>query len=425
MRLAILFLCSLLPCIAEVTFTRDVAPLLQEKCQQCHRPNDIGPFELLTYDDAVTWAEDIKRVIENRIMPPWKPVRGHGEFKGDFSLTDEQRVTILNWVAAGTPMGDPADMPETKIQTSKWELGEPDLVLQMPEAFDVPRAKDIYRCFVIPSGLEQDRYLTAVQVSPGNRGIVHHTLLFVDAKGQARKLDEQDEGPGYSCFGGPGFDLGFSLASLLAGTTGMVGAWVPGMRSSSLPEGIGIHVPKGADIVMQMHYFPNGKPGPDQSEIGFYWAKEPVNKRLRFVPLVDLDLEIPAGAKAHQEGMSAVIPPLLDATAISIGGHMHRIGRQIKIEKTDRERNTESLLYIDNWDFNWQNFYLFKEPVKLPSGTTLRLTCIYDNSDENPSNPNNPLKTVRWGEGTEDEMCLAFLGVTFDLENLAPKSQRK
>ncbi|HYZ85061.1 MAG TPA: hypothetical protein VE621_11690, partial [Bryobacteraceae bacterium] len=221
MRRPALILLSLIPALplaAETTFTRDVAPIIQAKCQHCHRPNDIAPFELLTYEDAVTWAADIQRVIENRIMPPWKPVDGHGSFQGNYGLKDEERVTILNWIAAGTPQGDPADMPPNAVERSKWELGEPDLVVSMPEPFEVPRAKDVYRCFVVPSNLESDQYITAVQVAPGNRALTHHTIIYADTRGQARKLDEQDEGPGYNCFGGPGFDLGFNITSFLAGT---------------------------------------------------------------------------------------------------------------------------------------------------------------------------------------------------------------
>jgi hypothetical protein len=427
MRRNALLLVSLfasIPAWAEVTFTRDVAPILQSKCQTCHRPNDIGPFELLTYDDAVMWAADIQRVVENKIMPPWKPVEGHGTFKNNFGLTESERVTLLNWIAAGTPQGDPADMPEPKVERSKWELGDPDMIVRMPEEYDIPRQKDVYRCFVIPSGLEQDQYLTAMQVAPGNRGMVHHTILYVDTQGKARKLDEADEGPGYSCFGGPGFDLGFNITSFLAGSGGMIGAWAPGLRAAHLPEGVGIHVPAGSDIVVEMHYFPNGRRGTDQSEVGLYWSKVPVNKRFRFLPLVDQDLNIPAGAKAHREGLDIVVPPFLDMTAITIGPHMHKIGTKIQVQVTDRRGDTQSLVRIDDWDFDWQNNYLFEKPIPLPSGTRARLTCEYNNSDENPNNPSNPVKDVRWGEGSEDEMCLAFVGITFDRENLAPQNRR-
>lgn len=409
-----------LTCTAQPTYSKEVSRLIQSKCQGCHRPNDIAPFALMSYDDAVTWADDMKRVLTDKIMPPWKPVPGHGEFRDSYGLSDDERQTMLDWIAAGTPQGDPADMPDVTPVTGDWQLGDPDLVLQMQQSFDVPRQKDIYRCFVIPTGLDADKYVSAVQVLPGNRQIVHHVILFLDTSGSAEKLDGRDGNPGYSCFGGPGFDIGgdvSNLASLLDLGIGL-GAWVPGMRVRPLPDGIGLFLPKKAKIVMQVHYYPAGKPGPDQTKVGLYFSQKPVDQRLRYIPIVNTTFKIQPGDANKVVTASFPIPFLLDAHAIQIAPHMHLLGRQIKIELQEKNKDPQDLIYINDWDFNWQGFYNFATPVALPSGSTLKLTCNFDNTADNPKNPSDPLKVVGWGESTEDEMCLGFLGVTFDREHL-------
>ncbi len=403
---------------AQPTFSSDVAPIMQAKCQGCHRPGDIAPFPLMTYDDASTWSDDIQRVVSQKIMPPWKPVPGHGDFRGDFELTDAERQTILDWIAGGIPQGDPANMPAPLPDTGPWQLGDPDLVLQMPQVFDVPRKQDTYRCFVIPTGLTADQWVTGVQVLPGNRQIVHHVILYVDQSGTADKLDGQDGNPGYDCYGGPGFDL-FGGGNLVAALnlTASLGGWVPGSRVQPLPDGVGMLLTKDARIVMQVHYFPNGRPGPDQTQVGLYFAKTPIQQRMRYFPLVNTTFQIPPGASDYPVTDSFTVPFFLDAHAIQIVPHMHLLGRQIQVTMTQGDQSSD-MVYIDDWDFNWQGFYTYKTPVALPAGTTVKLTCHFDNTADNPKNPNDPLKVVTWGEGTQDEMCLAFLGLTFDREQL-------
>jgi hypothetical protein len=406
---------------AQPTYSREVSRITQAKCAICHRPNDIAPFSLLTFEDASTWAEDIKRVVENRIMPPWKPVPGHGNFKDNYGLTEEERQILLDWVAAGAPEGDEADLPEPKPDTGEWHLGEPDKIVQMTEAFEVPRKKDVYRCFVIPTDLDDDKYVTAVQVLPGNKQIVHHVLLFIDSTGEGEKLDARDEGPGYECYGGPGFIDGGVVGSVATALdlVGGLGGWVPGMRAQPLPEGVALFLPKRAKIVMQVHYYPGGRPGPDQTRVGLYYSKTPVEKRLRYLPILNSSFKIQPGENDRNVTAEFRVPFFAPAKVIQIAPHMHLLGRKIKVEMTSRGE-TETLIAIDDWDFNWQGFYTYEEPVKVPGNSLVRLTCNFDNSEGNPRNPSNPLKEVGWGEGTEDEMCLAFLGVTLDFENLLP-----
>jgi hypothetical protein len=270
---------------AEPTYSREVSRIMQVKCQRCHRPNDIAPFPLTNYAEVKEWVQDIEHAVEERQMPPWKPEPGHGEFRDNFGLTDEERQTMLAWAKAGGPEGDLADMPEPLPERSEWHLGDPDHIIRMPEEFKAPRGRDTYRCFVLPTGLDEDKYLTAVQVLPGNKRIVHHVLLFVDATGAAERLDADDPEPGYNCFGGLGIDVGMGLTEFDAAS--VIGGWVPGMRTQLLPEGVGIKLSKRAKVIMQVHYFGGSQGGDDQTTAGLYFANKPVERRMFYLPLAN------------------------------------------------------------------------------------------------------------------------------------------
>ncbi len=420
------------------TYSKEVSRIIQEKCQTCHRPDDVAPFPLLTYDDAATWAPDIERVVTSRRMPPWKPVDDHAKFKGFRGLTDEQRQTMIDWVQAGAPEGDPADLPEALPNTGQWVLGQPDLELQMAESYTPPRGKDMYRCFVLPTGLTENKYISAIDVQPGRRSVVHHVILYLDSSGDAEKLDAADEGPGYTCYGGPGTSLSagntnlsnLNLSSLLQ-IGGNLGGWAPGQRPEKLPDGTAMYLEQNTRIVMQVHYYSTRASGDDQTKMGLYFSQVPVERRLIWMPIVPLDsrgrlsMTIPAGAKDVDIHADFSIPPipLFDLTAVAVYPHMHLLGTRIKLEVERPRENAEQMIAIDNWDFNWQGPYQYNEPVKVPAGSKVRLTCTYDNSIDNPRNPAVSPRTITWGEGTEDEMCLAFVGITFDRENLLPLNQ--
>jgi len=405
--------------LAQPTFSKDISRIIQGKCQQCHRDGDVAPFAMNGYDDLVTWSDDIVRVLETRIMPPWKPVAGHGTFKDAFNLTDDERNTMLSWLKNGMPQGDLADMPDITPPSGTWQLGDPDMVIKMPQVFNVPRTKDLYRCFVIPTDFDTQQFVSAVQVVPGNRQIVHHVILYIDTTGNADKLDGQDGQPGYTCFGGPGDGVATTLGNILGG-------WVPGQRTRPLPDGIAVALPPKARVVMQVHYYPGGKPGPDQTQVGLYFAKTQVDRRLVFVPVVQQKLNIQPGDANAVRTASFTIPIFLDAKGITIAPHMHLLGRKINVDLIAADRKTTTpMIYIDDWDFNWQGFYNWTDAVDMPAGSTVKLTCTYDNTANNPKNPSNPLKLVDWGEGTEDEMCVAFVGVTFNNESLLPFNKKK
>ena len=414
-------LLTTLPLAAEATYAKEVSRIVQGKCQQCHRPNDIAPFALTTYDDVVAWSEDIKRVVNAGLMPPWKPVAGHGEFRDSFALTAQEKIDLLAWIDGGTPMGDQADMPEVLPARSEWSLGEPDLTVKMAETYTPPRGRDTYRCFVLPTGLSADKYVSAIDVVPGNRQSVHHVILYLDSTGKAQELDAADEGPGYNCLGGPGTPIAGNLSladlgNLASALTYTLGGWAPGTRAHLLPEGVGIPLSSKARIVMQVHYYSAVSREPDQTRVGIYYAQTKVEKPMFFLPIVQQRLNIPAGKADHEETTTFTVPLLLDNHVINVFPHMHLLGQEIKMEMT-RGTNTTPLILIDKWDFNWQGPYTYTNPLAIAAGATVRLTCKYDNSVNNPRNPSDPPKRVTWGEGTEDEMCVAFLGVTLDRFN--------
>ena len=383
----------------DVTFNRDIAPILFQRCAPCHHPGEVAPFSLLTYADAAKRPGWIHEVARRRLMPPWKAVPGYGEFVNPWRLSDEEIRLLKAWADAGAPEGDPADLPPTPKFESGWKLGEPDLVLEMPDAFEVPAGgPDIYQYFVLPLPIEEDRWIRAVEFLPGNPRVVHHAIFFLDTRHAARKLDAKDPGPGYQRFGGPGFLPSGGLAG-----------WAPGMQPIVAPPGASRRLPARADLVMQIHYHPSGKAETDRSRVGLYFAKGPSKYELGGIPLVNRQFVIPAGARAHRVTTSLKLP--VDVTLVSVTPHMHYRGKEMKVHAVLPDGTRRPLIWIRDWDWNWQLRYEYAEPIRLPKGTTVHLEAIYDNSADNPANPVVPPVPVRWGDATEDEMCLCFLEV--------------
>ncbi len=311
---------------------------------------------------------------------------------------------MTRWADAGALEGDPKDLPIRPEFAEGWRLGEPDLVLEMPEPFEVAaKGTDVFRCFVIPTGLTEDRTVAAVEFRPGNRRIVHHALFFLDTTGRARKLEEQDDGPGYQSFGGVGVT-----------PTGGLGGWAPGFNQRRLPEGVGRLLKAGSDLVLQVHYHPTGKSETDRSSIGVYFTKTPVSatKILAPVPLINRDIAIEPGDSHYRRTTRFTLP--VAAHAYGITPHMHWLGKEMKVTARRPDGQDVPLIWIKDWDFNWQNLYVFAEPVALPAGTTIELQAFYDNSADNPRNPSHPPQRVTFGEQTTDEMCLCGLHVVPD-----------
>jgi peroxiredoxin len=397
----------------KVTFYRDVLPILQQRCQSCHRPGEVGPFSLLTYRQAVNWADDIKAYTKKRWMPPWKPTAGY-EFVGERKMTEREIATLAAWVDGGTPEGDLRHAPRPRKFATGWQLGKPDLVLEPKEDMVLgPTGPDLFRSFVFSPALPEDKYVIAYEVRPGNPRVVHHTLHFLDDRGRARRLEarekkrvkrpnEQDRGPGYSSRMGPGFFP----------PSGDLGGWAPGLRPYYFPDGVAFHLPKGNDIVVQVHYHRTGRVEKDRTRVGLYFAKKPVAKPIQGLIIPGVFLTIPAGAENHKVRGSVWVAQ--DCHLVTITPHMHLLGKRIKITMTPPGGKEVTLLGIDEWDFNWQETYYFKKPVAVKAGTRFTVEGVFDNSANNPNNPSNPPRRVFVGEETTNEMCFGFLGVTTD-----------
>ncbi len=393
------------------TFSGEVVRIFQQNCQSCHHPGDIAPFSLMDYQSARPYADRIKSQVTARIMPPWKPLLGEGDFLDARVLTSQQIDTIARWADAGTPQGNPNDLPPPLTFPDGWVLGTPDLVLRMDE-FTVPSGSDLYRCFSLPTNFTENRYISGVEVRPGNRSLVHHVLLFGDPSGQSRALDERDAGPGYTCFGGPGFDPDPAFFN----------GFVPGLRPSFLSPGLGQQLRAGSRIAMQVHYHPHNGGGTDLTQVGLYFSRTPVDKIVRVVPLLNTTFVIPAGNPWYEVRASVTTPPLSLANAhiVAIAPHMHLLGREIKVQATYPGNRVVPLIHIGDWDFNWQGLYTYRQAVPFPGGSTAEFFAHYDNSANNLNNPNSPPRDVRWGEATTDEMALVFLMATLDSEHLGP-----
>lgn len=392
-----------------VTFSQQVARLLQSHCQVCHRAGEVAPFPLVTYADAHAQRRKIRHVVQTRKMPPWKPVPGFGDLAGSRRLSESEVALIERWVAAGAPEGDRRDLPPPRQFPITWALGFPDLVLDPGVDFPVSaRENDLYRCFTIPTSFPEDRWVSAVEVIPGNRQVVHHVLTYVDTSGESVARDDADPGPGYTCFGGPGF-----------APRGGLGGWAPGAGPHVMPAGVGMLLPAGARVVVQVHYHHRGaRIETDRTRLGLHFARTPIDKRVRSIPILNRGFLIPAGEARHEVKASYTLPPGWNLHAIAVTPHMHLLGREMKVEAVYPDGTVRPLIYIDDWDFHWQGSYAFTQPVPLPGGTRIDVTAIYDNSPDNKRNPSAPPRAVGWGEGTTDEMCIAFLRVTVDSERL-------
>ncbi len=390
-----------------VTFNNQVVRLLQRKCQVCHHPGDIGPFSFMTYSEAKLFSVVIREAAESRTMPPWRAAPDCGEFENERRLADEEIDILARWVSAGTPEGNPADLPQPLQFSNDWTLGPPDLVLQPESDFDVALGDDIYRYYSFPTDLRGDRFLSAIDVKPGARSVVHHAVLYIDEKGESKQADDRDPGPGFPSSGGAEFL-----------TKGLAGWWVPGELARFEAEGTGWRLPKDARVVIKIHYHVHhGGAAKDRTQVGLYFARTPVRRELRVFPLANTDFVIPAGDSHYQlTASSPVLAAGQSAHALGIAAHMQLLGHEMEVGATGPDGSTLCLVNIEDWDSHWQGLYRFKDPVPLSAGTRLTLSASYNNSVSNRENPNYPPKPVRYGELTTDETCMAFVKYTLDAE---------
>ena len=398
--------------VTQASYADDIAEIIYKKCSSCHRPGEVGPMTLTSYEEVSSWGQTIKFVTENRIMPPWQPDPQFSNFLEENFLSDEEIRTIAEWVDTDMPRGDVANEPEFPDFPSGSVLGTPDLVLEMSEEWiHEGNNQDDYRYFVLPTGLLEDKVVKAMEFRPGNSSIVHHALIFEDTEGIAAARDAQTPEYGFDGFGS--FNT-MDPASIL--TQKQFPGYVPGQKPIRFPDGVGQILQAGADLVVQLHYAPWPIDESDQSTINIFFMDEQVETFEReldghiMVPLpsvINDQFFIRAGETKTFHGQYE-IPT--DISLVNISPHMHLLGKhwEVWLDMPDGER--VNLINIPDWDFNWQGSYYFDRYIVAPAGSILNAVASYDNTIDNPNNPSNPPRFVTWGEGTTDEMYYLPIG---------------
>ncbi|WP_182864687.1 redoxin domain-containing protein [Rhodopirellula sp. JC639] len=377
-----------------ITYANQISRLIQRHCVECHRVGGIAPFALQNYEDVAAWAETLCEVVEDERMPPWHANPKHGDFANDARISEEEKQLLYDWVDNGSPEGDREQLPPAKEFIDGWALGSPDLVVRMPEPITVSATGVMdYQYVTIDPEFTEGKWVRASEIRPGVRSVVHHILVFVDTSGADPILQER----------GVGFET--------------VGGYVPGSPPMNLADGVARYVPAGSKFVMQIHYTPDGRVRNDQSEIGLYFA-DPKNVRrtMQSGVVVNLDFEIPPGEDSHR--VEATYRFSHDMEVHSLTPHMHFRGKSFRYELMYPNGTRETLLDIPRYDFNWQNSYRFSKPKLVPEGSLLKCIAHFDNSENNPSNP-DPTIPVRWGEQTWEEMMIGFYEAVFVNQDLS------
>jgi peroxiredoxin len=364
----------------DITYSQQISRLMQKHCVSCHRPGQIAPFALTSYAEVSAWAETMREVIAEGRMPPWHANPEHGEFANEATMSDAEKQLFDQWVENGVPEGDPTLLPDPLEFVEGWRIPEPDVVFRMPEAFTVPATGVVpYQYFTIDPGFEDDVWIQGAEVRPGNAAVVHHASVFYLPPGQSEPRVEDP------------------LFNLVAG-------FAPGSPAGLWPEGHARFVPAGSKLVFQMHYTPNGREQADQSEVGLVFAESGwAPKEIKFGVAVNTNFRIPPGAANHR--VDAGYQFTQDTLLHVLIPHMHYRGKSFRFTARYPDGREAILLDVPRYDFNWQNAYLLDSPLRMPTGTVLMCAGHFDNSPDNPMNP-DPTQEVRWGDQTWEEMML-------------------
>lgn len=368
----------------------DVRQVVERHCAGCHRPGQVAPFPLLTAADLRRHRPEIEKTVRAGRMPPWKARAIPGaELEGARTLPAADRDLLLRWLRFAKTDFPPLDLPPVP----EWQLGPPDLELAMSEPFTVPAAtRDVYQCFVVPLQAGRPRWVRALEFQPGNRNVLHHAIFFLDRSGEARRRDAAHPGPGYPCFGLPGF-----LPS------GSLGGWSPGNRAHTQPAGTALRYPASGDLVLQVHYHATGRAETDRSRLGLYFTDRAPTRQIADIPLSSRAIDIPPGHRDWRVQDAFELP--VDVEVVGVIPHAHYVCRAIRARAILPGGKRQELLRIDDWDFDWQEIYRYRQPVRLPAGTRIEAEWSYDNSVRNPRNPSSPPRRVGWGPETTDEMA--------------------
>jgi peroxiredoxin len=383
--------------VGKIDYASRVAAILQNKCQSCHRPGQVAPFPLLSYDDARRHGAMIREVVEERRMPPWHADPRYGRFANDRSLSAEDRAALMAWVDQGMPLGDPTQIPPPRSFPEGWTIGQPDVIFEIPESYVVPAQGVVeYVRFRVPTGFTEDRWIQAAEAQPGERSVVHHIIVYVDDHQRGRE--------------------GRRPLEHLCG-------YAPGDMPSVYPPGTAKLVPAGSDFVFELHYTPIGKVLTDKSRVGLVFSKEPVTRRAFTVAIAEDGFIIPP----HRDNVPVASSMTFDKEVrlLSFMPHMHLRGKSFRYTLTRPGGDPEVLLSVPAFDFGWQSYYILAEPILLPPGSRIDCLAHYDNSEGNPNNP-DPSKTVRWGDQTFDEMMIGYVDIDMPAhESFGPSAFRR
>jgi len=387
-----------------VTFYKDVLPILQTRCQDCHRPGEVAPMSLITYQNVRPWAKSIREVVLTKKMPPWFADPHYGKFSNDRSLSQAEIDTIVAWVDGGAKEGNPKDAPPPRRFVEGWDIGQPELVLEMPNAMDIPATGTLeYRYVVLPTNLREDRWLLATEIRPGNPAVMHHANAFIREPGSRNWIGDAKPGVPFVAHND------FHSVDLTVGIT----SYVPGQHLRPANDGPrrAILIKAGSDIVLQLHYAPNGAATKDTTKIGFIFTDEPPARLLMQRNSALIRFAIPPGDPDYKLEAISTLP--YDCDLFSMTPHAHLRGKSFEYRILRPDGTSETILKVPKYDFNWQLTYFLENPIHLTKGTKVQVIAHYDNSANNPGNP-DPTQRVEWGERTTDEMLMGYFSVETD-----------
>jgi hypothetical protein len=388
-----------------VTFARDVAPVLQRNCQGCHRPGEAAPFSLLTYEQARPWAKAMKEAVLLKKMPPWFADPHYGKFSNDRSLAQKDIDTLVSWADAGTPLGDPKDMPPPVDFVEGWSIPKPDIIYELPHPYQIPASGTIeYQKVVVPSGFTEDKWVQFAEARPDDRARVHHMILFIREPGSHWLRDAK---PGVFFVAPKTTDTSVDTSAL---PSDFLVGYAPGQPAEILPPGQAKLIKAGSDLVLEIHYTTNGTASTDRSKFGLVFAKEPPKERVLTLSATNGTFKIPPGDPNYKVDASFEL-----GTAVKLASlhpHMHGRGKDFEYRIVYPTGETETLLRVPRYDWHWQLWYNLATPIPLPKGTRIDCTAHFDNSPNNPDNA-DPTKEVTWGDQSWDEMMVGFFDLTF------------
>jgi hypothetical protein len=391
------------------TFSQDIAPILQQHCQTCHRPGEAGPFPMLTYKQTRPWAASIKEAVVRGKMPPWFADPHYGKFSNGNTLSKAEIKTISDWVDARAPEGDPKDLPPPVQWVEGWQIGKPDLIIELPKKFEISASGVIdYQHVIVPTGFTEDKWIQAAEVRPTHRAVVHHIIAFVREPKSNWFRDQQP----YQFFVAPQVKTKEEPDTSALPSDFLVG-YAPGQPAEILEPGQAKLIKAGSDIVFQVHYTPNGTATSDQTRLGIVFAKAPPKERVLTLSATNGTFKIPPGDPNYRVDASFEV-----GTEVKLSGlhpHMHGRGKDFEYRLVYPTNETQVILSVPHYNWHWQNWYTLSKPILLPKGTKIECTAHFDNSANNPDNA-DPTKEVTWGEQSWDEMMVGFFNLVFDAQ---------